>query len=832
MLGHYLTVAYRDILRQPVATLIGVLTLSLGLVCVVTAYAIVAYLKQSDSQFANADRTYVITANMSFDEGGIRTGTIPVTNWLYADYVIADVPELEAVARSVGAQDVSISTGDRGLRVFRMIVDPEFTEIFDLPFTAGDPRSALSRPLSVVLREDIARNLFDDADPMGQGLVLANQIDVTVTGVFERIPEPSHLKEVEFFASWDIWDAIQRARGNPGFESPDIPENWFGGYCCTTYALLPADGSITEAGLLERLSGFASRRLTDEELSRATLEVGAVPLAGLALTTVNMVLFGPAGAYVSIATVLFVLGGLVLAVACVNYANLATARAVGRARDIGLRKVVGAHRRQIAVQYLAESTLLVAAAVAIAIVGFYLLIPALRSALEIDLASTDLLSSPWSYLYTVCLLAGVAVLAGGYPALVLSGTRPIEALRIGRVKAGPKRMSTILVGTQFFAASFLLIVLIVMYAQNLELRRNGLGAQTDPLLVIDNASGLTGVTDETLRTELMRIPQVQAVTSAAQAPWDAGINLATFSRSSEPGAVGHSVFSNSVGYDFFAVLEIPLIAGRVFDRAQGGDVAPRFQDRDPSREIAIVLDRTFVEQLGFASPEAAVGEIIYMPTGPGPEGEPAQRMRIIGVVENKPLHLYGIGVSGNSFVLELEHEYQIARIAGDDVSGALAAIDAMWSRLSPSMPRSRRFLDEVFEQTYQAFGRMNQLFTVLALMAFFISIVGLLGMAMQIASRRRHEIGIRKTLGATTRQIVEMLVRSFSKPVVIANLVAWPLGFLAANVYLTVFMHRIPLTPMPFILSLLITILVAWATIAGQALKAARARPAEALGCE
>jgi putative ABC transport system permease protein len=172
------------------------------------------------------------------------------------------------------------------------------------------------------------------------------------------------------------------------------------------------------------------------------------------------------------------------------------------------------------------------------------------------------------------------------------------------------------------------------------------------------------------------------------------------------------------------------------------------------------------------------------------------------------------------------------RIARDDIPGALEAIDAMWSRLTPSMPRSRRFLDEIFDESYETFGRINQLVTALALMAFFISIVGLLGMAIQVASRRRHEMGIRKTLGASARQIVGLMLKDFGKPVVIANLVAWPLAFLAANVYLSVFMHRIALTPLPFVLSLVLTLLVAWLTVSGQALKSSRVRPAEVLNCE
>jgi putative ABC transport system permease protein len=479
--------------------------------------------------------------------------------------------------------------------------------------------------------------------------------------------------------------------------------------------------------------------------------------------------------------------------------------------------------------------MLVAAAVGLSIIGLMLLIPVLRASLEIDLTSVATLSSADFYLFLLGLLAFVTLLSGAYPTFVLSGIRPVQALRLGKLRAGSKLTSTLLVGVQFLAASLLLIVVIVMYSQNMDLRRNGLGTSRDPLLVIDNAIGLTGVSEETLQAELRQIPQALDVTSAAQAPWAPGVNLNTISRTADPMSTGQLAFQNLVGYDFFSVLEIPLIAGRLFDRARGEDMMPPFDELDPNRPVSFIVDRAFAQQLGFESPEAAIGEIVYWPAGPGrpnSDTEGAQQLRIIGVVENKPLHLNGVGATANSFTLARDLENQIVRIARDDIPGALEAIDAMWSRLTPSMPRSRRFLDEIFDESYETFGRINQLVTALALMAFFISIVGLLGMAIQVASRRRHEMGIRKTLGASARQIVGLMLKDFGKPVVIANLVAWPLAFLAANVYLSVFMHRIALTPLPFVLSLILTLLVAWITVGGQAIKSARVRPAEVLNYE
>jgi putative ABC transport system permease protein len=796
------------------------------------AYALVTYWDNSDAHFDTIDRTYVVTAALDIQDQGVHTGTWPYTNPDYAEYIRADNPELEAVVRSVRAGDVSISAGERNMRGIRMLVDPEFSDIFELPFVAGDPETALKQPMSVVLTEETASSLFGDADPIGMGVVLANQVDVTVTGVVREIPEPSHLRGVDFFGSWEILDAIQLARQPELEELPERPENWYGGYCCTTYMLLDETSALTPQALDQQLSEFPGRHISAEQLSRFGLTVGMIPLRDLGTTALDSALFGPASEVLSIVTLLFVLGGLILAVACINYASLATARAMLRSRDVGLRKVVGATRSQVATQYLFESAVLVGTAVVIALLVLSLLIPVFRETLEMDLASVDLLTSWPVYSFALTLLGSVTVAAGAYPAFVLSRVRPVEALRVGKLRRGPKFATTLLVGTQFFAASFLLIMVIVMYSQNVELRRNGVGAIGDPLLVIDNAAGLTGVSEETLRSELLGLPQVLSATAAAMPPWYGGVNLNTLSHTEDVIETGRAVIANPVGDNFFDVFEIPLIAGRALNSERAEDVALPSDDRTADRTINIVVDDIFVTEFGFASPEAAIGQSLYSVHGPIENVDFIQPMRIVGVVENRPLQISAIGANASYFALTEDLEYQIVRLSGNDVPGALAAVDDLWSQLSPSMPRSRRFLDEVYEENYRLFGRMNQIFTILASMAFFISIVGLLGMAIHTANRRRHEIGVRKTLGASTPQVVRMLLRDFGKPVIIANLVTWPLGFLAASAYLSIFLFRIPLTPVPFILSLVVTMLVAWITVAGQALRAARVRPVEVLGCE
>jgi putative ABC transport system permease protein len=199
------------------------------------------------------------------------------------------------------------------------------------------------------------------------------------------------------------------------------------------------------------------------------------------------------------------------------------------------------------------------------------------------------------------------------------------------------------------------------------------------------------------------------------------------------------------------------------------------------------------------------------------------------VVADKPLHVQGGGATSNAYWLQPGQPFQIVRIDANDVSGALRAIDATWRRLSPKITINRQFMDQLFDQSYENFARINQVFAGLATIAVAIALIGLFGMAVHVAGRRVREIGVRKSIGARTGEVVVMLIRDFSKPVVIANLVAWPLGYLAAQQYLSVFMHRIPLTPVPFALSLALALAVAWVAVSGQALRAARVSPANVL---
>jgi putative ABC transport system permease protein len=413
---------------------------------------------------------------------------------------------------------------------------------------------------------------------------------------------------------------------------------------------------------------------------------------------------------------------------------------------------------------------------------------------------------------------------------VLSRVAPVTALRVGRSRLGPRFAGTVLVGVQFAAASFLLIVVLVMYAENRELERTGLGGTTDRLVMIANAPQFSEVDNELLRKELERLPQVRGVSEISTPPWSPQVNLIGFARTPDADATAITTYLNTVGYEFFSTLGFTVLAGRGFDRDHGEDAFRGFNlaQLNDGRPINAVIDASLAAKLGFASPEAAIDQTFYIPDNfTRAFGGKAVEVRAIGVVADKPLHLRG--ATSNIYWLQPGQAFQVVRIAATDVSGGLAGVDAAWKRISPKIPITRKFMDQLFDKSYENFARINQVFAGLALVAVSIALIGLFGMAIHVAGRRLREIGVRKSIGARTSEVVLMLIRDFSKPVLIANLVAWPLGYFAAQQYLSVFMHRIPLTPTPFGLSLAMVLAVAWIAVGGHAVRAARISPADVL---
>src|SRR5690606_25671023 len=384
-----------------VSSAASVLALAGGLVCLLTAFAFAAFFERAERGFANAERAYVVTSSFTFFGGSfVRDESLRTPEFL-AELLATDFPQIESLARAAPLTFgflPSVSTGDRAVRAGGIAADAAFLEIFDFRFVAGDARRALDAPRSAVLTEALAERLFGGTNPLGRSVLLENRIELTVTGVISAVPEPSHMGRApsaplafELLASYDAYEALRPAAfvvGGGGESSGGPPRNWTGENV-TTYLLLRADGSLTGETLAASLDAFVARHAPAEVIESSSLRYGLIQVPDLLKKSVDTELFaGDIG--VSVSNALMILGVLVLGVACVNYANLATARAVYRVRDAGLRKTLGARPRQIVQQHLLETTLSSAAALIVTLVVVRLALPVLERLSGLDLRAAAL----------------------------------------------------------------------------------------------------------------------------------------------------------------------------------------------------------------------------------------------------------------------------------------------------------------------------------------------------------------------------------------------------------------------------------------------------------
>ena len=826
MLKHYITQALRSFWRFRVTAGVNLLGLVLAVVCFVASYLYIDSLVRSDMHFPKASRTYVLTQEV-WNNGSKLFPAYPSAGPPAAAYLRVDFPGLEAVARAVPLGHQSAAADERKAEVKTVAVDPEFLKIFDFNFKAGEPAAAVTSAHSAIITERMAERLFGKEQALGRRILLQNHTEVAVTGVIEAVSQPSHLAEGDANAlAFDIlvpMQLVNEMKTMAGIGVPINPDSQdWGGTWYRTYVLFPANGSFTPQEFLAQLPAFAERRAnSDSGPIRSVL--GAVPLSHMALA-LDEAVYG-SGA-ISVTTMIFALDALILAIACINYANLAVAIATTRAKELGVRKVLGATRMHLMRQCLVEVGLLGFTAVALVVALAVLAIEPLNRALQTNFTFASLLR-PQLWLMVAGLIATISLIGGVYPALVLSRVRPADALRVGNVQAGPRFVPTILVGVQFAAASFLLVVALVMAQQNRMIQERGLRAGRNSVVVLGNNLSELGVSFDTLREELLRNPNIEAVSSVASPPWQDGGWHVTLARGPEAGSARQATILNPIGNHFFDVMGLKRLAGRLIDEEHGDKLIP-FDELSPGQDEKVVIDRGLAATLGWNDPNEAINKVTYTTIGPW-----QVPLRIVGVVESGYPRLVGPNTESDIYGLwPARAGVPLIRISPEHVLDAVRHIDNTWDDLAPRARIRRDFMDALFQEAYRSYSRINSTLNDLSVFAFLIAVMGLCGLAIHVTTRRRREIGIRKTLGATVGGVVTMLLIDFAKPVLIANVVAWPFAWLVGRQYIEKFTQRSEITIWPFVLSLVITVGVAWASVALQAMRAATVKPANVLYAE
>ena len=799
-----LTSFYRSLTRHKLFAALNIGGLALGIAVFLVLILFVRFETGFDRWIPGADQLYIVQER--YHMPGYPETPNPYTMGNELLQLRADYPQLQGTR--IAAMDATVRQGTVNTREALAAVDPNFFQLLRLPVVAGDPTRTLADPDGVVITQRAATSYFGKLSPIGRTLTLvANGTPYTY-----RVGAVIADMRKDMSYTSELFVPLVASR---------FATEWFDHWGSTSLVTLLRFPDGAAAGqFVGELARFADRRVFGDNLKKGQWEQTLRPL-------VDNHLYAPSDR--AVVTTLGAVGVLTLLIAIVNYINLATARAGLRAREVAVRKVLGGTRRALTRQFMTEAMLTVILSAVIGLALAEIALPLINTlggmALRIDyLGANSVL------LLLVPLVLVVGAVAGLYPAAVLAGFRPAAVLAAARAPGGGRagaRVRAGLVIVQFSIAIAFAIGTTVMLAQAAHVRNADLGFRRDGLYVVRSLNSGSVLPEQ--KTALMRafaaLPGVSDLTLAQNAPGDQ--SMTNFSTMYQPGMQGiraPSLMDVRVGDRYFDTFGARLIAGRLFDRSRPADDRA-LRAQGSTAPFNVVLNRMAVGLLGFASPQAAIGKQL--------EGDAS--MTIIGVVDDLRFLGPRQSISGTFYRLDtrpMSDAYVTMRYSGDPQKMA-DAVEATWKRIVPTEPFAGRTIEEnLYKAYYEEDTRRGRLFTMGAVLAIGIGCLGLYGLAAFDTTRRIREIGIRKALGASTRDVLQLLVTTFLRPVLIANLIAWPLAWVAMQRWLSTFDDRIGLSPAYFLLASLIAVLIAVATVIGQSWRVARAEPARALRYE
>jgi putative ABC transport system permease protein len=802
--------ALRHLMGNLLYSMINIVGLAIGLACCLLILMYVRYESSYDRQWQNSERIHRVSREYYPIEGA-RARVPASTNAPVGPALVEDFPEqVEAAARVYGG-GVFLESGDTGFeeRAVRF-VDPSLFGIFQFDWLAGDTATALNAPTSIVLTESLARKYFGTTDVLGRTLRLQRRIDLSVTGVIKDLPPNTHL-DVSGLAPISIVVA--------GF-GPAFLQDWERMTDFHTYLLLRSAGDAD--GLRNQLSAFLSRHINPQAAQASKLVL--MPVADIHLRSNRDEEWLPHGDINSVRT-FTIIAFAILAVACINFMSISTARSTRRAREISVRKVVGASRAQLVLQFLAETGLTVLLALLGAIALMETMLPAFGAFAGVPVGVMQLLDTEVLTALAV-LLVMVSIMVGSWSAFFLSSFRPASALRGGMSQRG-LHVRNALVILQFAVAITLVVATLVIQAQRNFISGFDLGFDKDDIVIL-RSPDLAGYGQQwpALKAALLASPAIEQVTASHYLPF--GFNDNQIPLNLRGSALETRVQYMMVDYDFFETYGIGFLSGRSFSR----DFTSNAVAADSNAALGFVLNRSAARALGL-TPEQAVNATLNL-------GSEEFSGMVVGVTNE--LHFESMRVTERPliFVLappQVPQTFQVLRdasirIAPGKLSEALAHIDTVWRSFNPNQPVNRRFLREDFDALYLADSRQGQLLSIFAAIAITIACFGLFGLASFNAEHRTKEIGVRKVMGSSVWNIVLLLTNDFSRLVLLSNLIAWPVAYFAMNRWLESFVYRIDLTPLLFIGSGAIALCIAWVTVAGTVAKAASQRPVLALRYE
>jgi putative ABC transport system permease protein len=793
MFRNYFITAFRNLLRNRIYSLINTIGLSLGLACTIL---IMLYLKDEvsyDRFHADGDRIFRIFGQATMtDPGGTQTKKMGITGYFQGPHFAAKIPEIKSFVRLQNG-NVDMKTGNEVKYQPVLFADSNFFSVFSFHLLSGNPKTCLLRPDGVVISEDIAKKQFGDEDAMGKIIMLKSGdqfVPHTVTGVTNRCPQNSSIQ----------FDMLMPINEPAGWENRNI--NWFN-FFLNTYVLLNqhADVKKVESEMQKvyqqdagpTIAMFREKyKMTDNTIYKLQpfmaihldKEVSRDDIAGASDPMYSYILSGIA---------LFV-----LLIACINFINLTVARSLKRAREIGIRKVVGGSRKQLIIQFLGESFILCLIAFVLAIVVAQAALPVFNNLSNKALALSYLFDGKLVAGY-IMLFLSTGLLAGFYPALVLSGYRPVQTLYNRLNLTGKNYLQKSLVILQFTFASFLIVATITIYYQFHFLTTVKLGYD-DSNVVLVNKLGLKQGETRLLKQELLKTPDILSV-----APKDNGFSY-TGGKINGGSDIGFAYVA--IDESYLPLLKIPIVKGRNF--------SPDF----PSDSThSVIVNETFVKNAGWKDP---IGKVLVYGND--------EKYQVVGEVKDYHFQPLNHEIDMEAFFLHpADYGMFYIKIKPNSETTSLRHIESTFKRLFPLSPFTFEFKDQENLKNYAAEARWKQIMLLGALLTIFISCIGLFGLSVSSAEKRTKEIGIRKVLGASVSSVVTILSKDFLKLVIMALMISIPLAWITANKWLENYPYRITLNWVMFAMAALVVVLIALATVSFQAIKAAVASPVKSI---
>lgn len=814
MLRSYLLTLYRSLVKHRLFSALNILGLAVGMAVFLVLTIATQWELSYDRWIPQAERTFRVSGVMNIP--GRPKDTISVIPGPVLPNLRADFGDIEASVRLLSTS-MPVRRGQQGAFEDMIFADPTFFDVFDLPLAAGRKEQALADTASLVISETMARKYFGHTKVIGERLTVTTDgtdRDYRVAAVLKDLPENTHLKA----------DLIARLDKSVLPNTAEYLDQW-NATNYMTYVRLP--NAAAAESVQSRLGGFLQTRSPD---LAAWFSLTLEPLTQIHFNTTPLVSFKP-GADRRFITMLQVVGFLTLLMAVINYVNLSTARAALRAREVALRKVFGGTRGALLLQFLVEAVVvsLIAGLIAVALVELSLPLvnTALGAPLKLNYLGPD---SVLPLFVGITVLVGLA--AGVYPALVISRFEPAGVLAASRAPGGGRAAAIvreILVVAQFAVSIALLICTGVVLAQSDFVRKADLGFQRQQLMLVKQlTSAGAGDQRNVIIDAFRRTPGVEAVTISSRYPGRGGVGRSSdFNRPGMQARAANLAFE-PIGEQYFETLGLRMAAGRAFNRANRLDDAAGLDLGEATkRGLNVVINETAARGLEFKRPSDAVNQIIR-------EGG-VQDYRVVGVVQDARYGSPRDPVPPLLYVLDTSTKPQldgnpsvIVRFRGEP-EAMRQRLETVWRGIVPNAPFESETAEAALGAFYEPEEQRGRLVTLGAIVAAVIGCLGLYGLAAFASERRTREIGVRKVLGASTSDVFRLLVGQFLRPVVIANVVAWPVAFLLMREWLNSFDQRIDLSPLYFAGATVLALAVALVTVTGQAMKVARADPGQAL---